>query len=497
MPARVLSMRRLRLGLGLCGLGVLFHAVWGSCSMAHVPEGPWQRRGARVGATTRKPGSAVARKASGALVPPLKLRGGGEDKEGGLGLLAIDLGSQNTRAAMSALPGRRVPGLSEEGLAVLVQNDMSKLETPTAVAFRGSRCEVGELASEQPASNVHNKIYHYMPHLGVETLADHLIDPTFNPAREPPSGTASAVVEYKGDDMPVALELAAAFQAAAMAQYACAQVASQGGKESAPPAFTLALTVPTYFNARQIAALQDASAIAGFGKPVLVAAADALAHEYKARHKGDLASFINASACGKHHVALIDIGHSSASVTVVRYSLHGGGGGGGGGGDTPHDGDSDVVAKVIAAGAEVAAGAGSLDLALLKHCRAQVESKCGQGSCAGPKATSRLLKACERMKKMLSTIESTKVSVVGLVCPGAWIGLRVWLSLSIAHARPLPNHTHTHKHKHPQPRCPFPPPPFLSLTHACVRAHTGQRGWADAGSGCGLGDDERAVGKHG
>ena len=41
---------------------------------------------------------------------------GGEDA-----LLAIDLGAQNTRAAMGTLPGRVVPGLSSEGLATLVQ----------------------------------------------------------------------------------------------------------------------------------------------------------------------------------------------------------------------------------------------------------------------------------------------------------------------------------------------------------------------------------------
>ena len=156
--------------------------------------------------------------AAPACPPVQRLRGGstsahGEAGEGAGGedaLLAIDLGAQNTRAAMGALPGSFVPGLSLEGVATLVQvdsllacvhacacmhtvrvhivahahvlaclvhayvtvslaaprprtlsltcchrprrhapvsqNDMSKLETPTAVAFRGSKCEVGELA---------------------------------------------------------------------------------------------------------------------------------------------------------------------------------------------------------------------------------------------------------------------------------------------------------------------------------------------------------------
>ena len=74
------------------------------------------------------------------------------------------------------------------------QNDMSKLDTPTAVAFRGSKCEVGELAADQPASNVQNTIANYMPHLGMdeEKLANHLIPPSFTPAPAPATGTASA-----------------------------------------------------------------------------------------------------------------------------------------------------------------------------------------------------------------------------------------------------------------------------------------------------------------
>jgi len=280
---------------------------------------------------------------------------------------------------------------------------MSKLDTPTAVAFRGSKCEVGELAADQPASNVQNTIANYMPHLGMDeqALANHLIEPCFLPAAAPASGTASAVVQYKDQAMPVALELAVAFQAASMAHYACAQVVSQGGKAGTPPDFKLALAVPTYFNARQIAALQDASAIAGFEQPLLVAAADALAHEYLSRHKGDLGSIINTTAFRQRHVAVVDIGHCSASAVVVRYWLE--------------EGVEGVQIKVITAAAEVGAGAGALDEVLLAHFRAQVEEKYGDGTCSGPKATSRLSKACERIKKMLSTIDSSKVSVDGLI----------------------------------------------------------------------------------
>ena len=98
-------------------------------------------------------------------------------------------------------------------------------------------------------------------------------------------------------------------------------------------------------------------------------------------------------------MALVDIGHSSAAVAVVKYTLL----------------DAQVQARVLAAAAEVGAGGGALDTLLLQHFEAQIDAKFGVGTCKGPKAQCRLLKACERVKKMLSTVDCTKVSVDGLI----------------------------------------------------------------------------------
>ena len=98
-------------------------------------------------------------------------------------------------------------------------------------------------------------------------------------------------------------------------------------------------------------------------------------------------------------MALVDIGHSSAAVAVVKYTLL----------------DAQVQARVLAAAAEVGAGGGALDTLLLQHFEEQIDAKFGVGTCKGPKAQCRLLKACERVKKMLSTVDCTKVSVDGLI----------------------------------------------------------------------------------
>ena len=83
-------------------------------------------------------GCGQARCSTPACVPVQRLRGGsvrgaageGSKGVGGAALLAIDLGAQNTRAAMSALPNSCVPGLSHEGLATLVQVRVSDTSQP-------------------------------------------------------------------------------------------------------------------------------------------------------------------------------------------------------------------------------------------------------------------------------------------------------------------------------------------------------------------------------
>jgi hypothetical protein len=71
--------------------------------------------------------------------------------------LAIDIGGQHCVGVI------RFPG---EG-PILVQNDISNLETPTAIAFRGDRIAVGSSAADQPATNAANMLHDYLMHLGL------------------------------------------------------------------------------------------------------------------------------------------------------------------------------------------------------------------------------------------------------------------------------------------------------------------------------------------
>jgi hypothetical protein len=110
---------------------------------------------------------------------------------------------------------------------VLVQNDMSKLETPTAVALRGKKKEVsntiflrscpgarpsrsfltvgaalqvGEIAATQPASNAQNMVVDFLPLLGcsAEEAATLPVAPPFVITSHAETGLAAAAVEFDG-----------------------------------------------------------------------------------------------------------------------------------------------------------------------------------------------------------------------------------------------------------------------------------------------------------
>ena len=76
-------------------------------------------------------------------------------------LLALDIGGQHCVGAI------RLAGEP----TILVQNDISNLETPTAVAFRGGRFSVGAAAADQPATNAANIIQDYLALLGLPAPA--------------------------------------------------------------------------------------------------------------------------------------------------------------------------------------------------------------------------------------------------------------------------------------------------------------------------------------
>eukprot|EP00961_Rhodomonas_salina_P294719 3934813-Rhodomonas_salina.1 len=197
-----------------------------------------------------------------------------------MGILTVDVGTKHTVASVRRHPnatgGERRCGQggrgrvrnraslvvdtvsalcsvgSNEGGVVLVQNDMSKLETPThellanllrldprictgqtevlstilshakkknghltsglpgphgwddarqGVAFRGNRIEVGEMAALQPASNAANTVTQFVGYTGLdhEDLASYPIQPIFNTDSGASSNTVSGKLPSRAE----------------------------------------------------------------------------------------------------------------------------------------------------------------------------------------------------------------------------------------------------------------------------------------------------------
>lgn len=320
-----------------------------------------------------------------------------------MGILTVDVGTKHTVASVRRHPNATGGVGSNEGGVVLVQNDMSKLETPTGVAFRGNRIEVGEMAALQPASNAANTVTQFVGYTGLdhEDLASYPIQPIFNTDSGASSNTVSALVEFNGAPTSVPLEAVLAWQLKAMAGYAAEQLLSREEREtfrdgSHVPlsAWILAVTVPTAFTRRQIAALKDACAIAGFSAPLLIPEPLAAAQTYSDRHRTDIREAA-AGVEGGINVVIVDVGHAASKAVLVNF-----------------DGSN---AEVKGVEKLVGVGAVSLDNAMVAHFTQQLDAKHGEGTCAAPKAKFRLRNACERLKKMLSTIDNSQVGVDGLI----------------------------------------------------------------------------------
>jgi len=134
-------------------------------------------------------------------------------------------------------------------------------------------------------------------------------------------------------------------------------------------------------------------------------------------------------------VLIVDVGHLSCSAVIARYS--------------PQvvaesaDVDEEILIEILAQGGNFEAGGGIFDQVLSKHLKEKLEKEHGAEACGGAKFHFRLNKTCERLKKLLSTVDPAKMDVDSLI-PDKDCRLSVtrneWetmLAPSLAHLRSL------------------------------------------------------------
>eukprot|EP00281_Chroomonas_sp_CCMP1168_P019393 CAMPEP_0206230048 /NCGR_PEP_ID=MMETSP0047_2-20121206/10031_1 /ASSEMBLY_ACC=CAM_ASM_000192 /TAXON_ID=195065 /ORGANISM="Chroomonas mesostigmatica_cf, Strain CCMP1168" /LENGTH=447 /DNA_ID=CAMNT_0053653405 /DNA_START=13 /DNA_END=1352 /DNA_ORIENTATION=- len=380
-----MSRTALLLGLAavLAGEALTGHAPSPLGGRFHKQPRPLRREG-------RIPQARLQAQALAKGEPLAALRGGGDDAAAAIVeyILALDVGTHATVASI------KFPGAST---ATLVQNDMSHLETPTALSFRGKKIECGEIAADTPAMNAANQIAGYMPLLGPfrNELPPAFPLPIFKVAPSARSGCTSAEVTFNGGALEVPLEQAVAHQISTMQEYAHTQLKSHVDAGSTTfEGRSVALVVPSTFSDRQMHALTDAASISGYERSYLVPWHVAISQAYGERHKKDLLAD-NAAEGGGRCVCLVDVGASCAAATVVEFR--------------------GLEGKVLSVECTESAGAGCVDEILARHFEPEIDAQHGKGTCESPKSRFRLRKACERLKKMLSTLDETRINVDGLL----------------------------------------------------------------------------------
>jgi len=274
--------------------------------------------------------------------------------------LGIDFGSDRSISSV-------VKNLSEQ--PTLVRNNLSNDSTPTAVAFAaGSRRCSGDEALEQPASNASNVISNIPRRMGVE-------------------GPVS--VGYGSDgakqDFPMQHVLAMFVN----------ELRGHAAVQGADPTSVI-IACPQAYTPAQYRAVEDAGRIAGLPKVHLASSCTALAFHYAERHGDEAFPAADAADDASRIVMFVDVGHSFSSAAVVSYS-------------------KDRMIKVMSAVGTDKVGGGVFDEVLMDHFRAQLRSKFGEDQAKGPKFEFRLRRHCEKLKKLLSTIESARVDADSLL----------------------------------------------------------------------------------
>ena len=190
------------------------------------------------------------------------------------------------------------------------------------------------------------------------------------------------------------------------------------------------LAVPPALEAQPggAAAVHTAARIAGMENVRLVPTTTALAWHYSERHGKDIAD-----ADAPHTVLIVDVGHMAwyethkktqthphtpahthihththththSSAVVARYTPREGANGG-----------KEIELEILAQGGSFEVGGGVFDAALSQRMKEKLVKEHGADACRGAQFDFRLGKACEKLKKLLSTVDPAKLDLDSLI----------------------------------------------------------------------------------
>ncbi|KAG7386023.1 hypothetical protein PHYPSEUDO_000878 [Phytophthora pseudosyringae] len=280
----------------------------------------------------------------------------------------------------------------------VVLNELGAMTTATLVSFKGEERLVGESAVLSSSTNPLNTVGFLSGLVGKRQLADVQRELKRLPGQQPAfevddTGRVVATVDYGKDGSKTQ------FTVEQLTGMLFANLATQMKNRFQEEPFHVTLAVPSVWGDEEKRAVRVAAKIAGIPSLAIISRDAALARCFHCKHpvEAPAASSPDGDVSMEEtarHIAILDMGHTSTSVAVVKLTSEG--------------------EALLATEADVELGAETLDRRLFEHFQKEVQTKHQLGVTLHSKGGKRLFQACEKLKKLLSTIGEASVTVENL-----------------------------------------------------------------------------------
>ncbi|CAH0522746.1 unnamed protein product [Peronospora belbahrii] len=283
----------------------------------------------------------------------------------------------------------------------VVLNELGAMTTASLVSFKGEERLVGESAVLSSSTNPCNTIGFLSGLVGKRQLADvqHQLD------RIPGQQATFEVDEF--DHVVATVDYGkdgrkTQFTMEQLTGMLFANLVTQMKKRFQGEAFHVTLAVPSVWGEEEKRSVRVAAKIAGIASLAIMSRDAALARCFHCKHPLKASSLAFSTdedvsmneAETTRHIVIVDMGHTSTSVAVVKLTPEG--------------------ETVLATEADLNLGSETFDRRLFQHFQCEVQEKHGLSVSLHSKEGKRLFQACEKLKKLLSTIGEASVIVENL-----------------------------------------------------------------------------------
>eukprot|EP00306_Pavlova_sp_CCMP459_P006598 CAMPEP_0185158932 /NCGR_PEP_ID=MMETSP1139-20130426/2717_1 /TAXON_ID=298111 /ORGANISM="Pavlova sp., Strain CCMP459" /LENGTH=823 /DNA_ID=CAMNT_0027724089 /DNA_START=18 /DNA_END=2489 /DNA_ORIENTATION=+ len=285
-----------------------------------------------------------------------------------MSVIGIDVGTESC-----------VVAIARRGGVDVLANETSNRTTPCMVGFSGKERRVGEQAKAGITSNIKNTVVGLKKLIGKrynsEAIQTELKFATFG--MRDVAGEAQLQFNYDGEQRTWRVERVMGMVLQHMRQIA---EAGNDGK----PITDCVISIPPYWTDAERVAMAHSCEVVGLNVLKLMHDSSAAALSYGI-YKTELPEEDKAL-----NVMIFDLGHGDCTVSVVAFSK------------------GKLVVKSVAS---ETVGARDMDMEVAKHCAAAWKEKHKIDAFSTPKAVFRLMTACEKLRKTLSTIAQSTLAI--------------------------------------------------------------------------------------